>query len=42
MERVAKIDQQWLITASPRGSWQAASQFNPFLFNEVRVVGVWK
>jgi hypothetical protein len=39
---VAKIDQQWWITARQGGSWRAANLVNPFIFREVKAVGVWK
>ena len=39
---MAKIDQQWWITARQRGSWRAANHINPFLFSEMTAIGVWK
>ena len=39
---MAKIDQQWWITARQGGSWRAANLVNPFIFREVKAVGVWK
>ena len=37
-----KSTSKWWITARRGGWWRAANLINPFLFSEVKAIGVWK